>query len=261
MEEVKSGEELPRPRRPVNHHFRVRVGALVGRGFSIWFKNFVPATLLALVVSTPLVLLVYFLVPHEVSLDSDEETSLFEFLNFAIASFTGIVLSGALSYTVFQQLRGRKVAFGESLRIGLGRIFPVLGVGILAGVCILLGMVACVIPGLILTSALYVAVPTCVVERPGVVAALKRSFELTRNNRWPIFGAYFVQGVFTNLLGMATGLVLGALQVQESTLLLVLTLASVVFGSPNAVMQAVTYHDLRTGKEGAEIDELVAVFE
>lgn len=260
MEEVKSGEDLPRSKRPINHHFRVRVGALVGRGFSIWFKNFVPATLLALVVSLPLVVLVYLFVPHEVDLAS-EETSLFEFLNFVIASFTGLVLSGALAYTTFQQLRGRKVAFGESLRIGLGRIFPVLGVSILAGVCIMLGLVACIIPGIILTSALYVAVPACVVEKPGMIEALKRSFDLTKNNRWPIFGAYFVQGLFTNLSGFVLGFALALAQPSALTFSLVITLVSVVLGSPGAVMQAVAYHDLRTGKEGAEIDELVAVFE
>ena len=259
MEEVKT-EVPPRPRRPINHHFTVRVGALIARGFSIWFKNFLPTSLLALVVSAPLVALVYFFVPREPSLDSDDG-SLYSLLNALIAGFTGLVLSGALSYTVFQQLRGRKVGFGESLQIGLSRILPVLGVGILAGLCYVLGTLACVIPGIIAMCALYVSVPVCVVEKPGIVASLKRSFELTRNSRWPIFGAYFVQNLFGTLLAMATAFVLAALQVEESVLNVVVTLASGLYATPNAVMQAVAYHDLRTGKEGAEIDELVAVFE
>src|SRR5262245_10906458 len=253
-------EVKPRPRRPINHHFSVRVGALVGRGFSIWSRNFGPAALLALIVSAPLVALVFLFVPRESKL-SEDEWSLFEFLNFVIAGFTGLVLSGALSYTVFQQLRGRAVSFGDSLQVGLSRIFPVLGVGSLVGVCNLLGTIACVIPGVILTCALYVAVPACVVEKPGITESLKRSFDLTRNSRWQIFGAFFVQGLFTNLLGLLTAFVLGAFDIEQSIFNLILTLTSVIYASPSAVMQAVAYHDLRTGKEGAEIDELVAVFE
>jgi hypothetical protein len=259
MEEVgTAGATIPR--KHVNHAFRVRVGALLGRGFSIWLKNLLPATLLALLVSGPLVLLGYLFLPRPGDLEVDT-ASFYESFNSLVAGFTGLLLSGSLSYTTFQQLRGRSVAFGQSLAIGLSRIFPVLGVGILVGLCVILGFVACVIPGIILTCALYVAVPICVVEKPGVVDSLKRSFELTKNNRWQIFGAYLVQGVIAYLLGLAIGAALVVMQASPTTSTVIVTLASAIFGTPNAVMQAVTYHDLRTGKEGAEIEELVAVFE
>ena len=47
-----------------------------------------------------------------------------------------------------------------------------------------------VIPGLVLSTIWWVAIPVAVVERPGTVASLRRSSELTKGVRWRIFGLF-----------------------------------------------------------------------
>ena len=83
-------------------------------------------------------------------------------------------------------------AIGASLRHGLRIVFPVLGVALLSVLMMMLSAIALVIPMFIVMTMFWVAIPAAVVERPGVIASLKRSAELTTGNRWRVFGIYAV---------------------------------------------------------------------
>jgi hypothetical protein len=163
-------------------------------------------------------------------------------------------------YGAFQQMRGRPFDVGVSLQKGLGRFFPVLGAAVCAGVGIGLGTLLFVLPGIILATMWYVAIPACVLEGMGPFAALSRSASLTRGSRWKVFGlslvialtiavpAAILQGVLGFTLGW-TGLVLGNY------------IGRVLGGAFAAITAAVLYHDLRAAKEGIDVDRIAAVFE
>jgi hypothetical protein len=95
---------------------------------------------------------------------------------------------------------------------------------------------------------LAVAVPVCVVERPGIWASLARSRALTAGHRWKILGAMVLIGIIVSLVSLLAGIVsggagaMGALAVQ-----FVLT---ALMGVWISVAAAVIYHDLRLLKEG-----------
>jgi hypothetical protein len=55
-------------------------------------------------------------------------------------------------------------------------------------VAILLGLIALVVPGLMIATAWLVSMPSLVVERVGIRAAINRSIWLTSGYRWPVFG-------------------------------------------------------------------------
>ena len=73
------------------------------------------------------------------------------------------------------------------------------------------GMISCVatigasilllVPGLMVAVAWSVAAPALAVERLGPLAALSRSADLTRGNRWRIFGLMAIALVFLAVLG------------------------------------------------------------
>ena len=69
---------------------------------------------------------------------------------------------------------------------------PVLGklilLGIVEAVGYAIGFVLLVVPCLILLTIWSVAAPVVVLERAGVLAALRRSRELVRGSGWPVFG-------------------------------------------------------------------------
>src|SRR5678815_3832515 len=104
---------------------------------------------------------------------------------------------------------------------------------------------------------LYVATQASVLERPGLLGALRRSRELTAGYKWQIFGLLFLLGV----IGFVTNLILtGAMSATPHTVddpfrnltnLMYVTVAhQIVFGSLGAVMASVAYYLLRAEKEG-----------
>jgi hypothetical protein len=91
-------------------------------------------------------------------------------------------------------------------------VLPVLpaliGVGILAGLGIVVGFILLSVPGLILLTWWAVVAPVVVIERKGV-DALGRSRELVRGNGWQVFGVivvvFIIQLIANGILGAIFG--------------------------------------------------------
>jgi hypothetical protein len=171
----------------------------------------------------------------------------------------GLIVTGAVTYGTVQEMRGYHVPLGDSISVGLKRSLPVLWVGLLAGLCIMGGLILLIIPGLMLMCALWVVVPVAVVERPGGVDALKRSAELTGGFRWSILGIFLLVGILNAVVGNIAQRVL--IEVSLSVLLIGSLIIGFVFNIYGAVCAAVGYSILRNEKDGVELDELAAVFE
>lgn len=88
-------------------------------------------------------------------------------------------------------------------------------VGLLQGLLILVGLLALVVPGLIVWTATFLAVPVRLFEGVNGGAALRRSAEITRGNRLPVLGvgAIYV-AMLVALLACAFG-PLGLVEVWE----------------------------------------------
>jgi len=240
-----------------------RIGAVIGRGFSILFRNIVPFGLLALIVYSPYIVLI------ALGLDSstgfEEDSGLF--IAIALAAGFGymllyFLLNAAVVYGTVQDLRGGKATLGACLGRGLSTIFPVIGAGVLVWLVTALGAIVFVIPGIIAMVMLWVAIPVAVTERKGPVESLSRSSELTKGNRWGIFGIIFLVGILNAVVGTVIQLGLGAASGEASMAAVVLsTLSEIFFALLFAVISAVAYHDLRAAKEGTDIEQIAAVFD
>jgi hypothetical protein len=244
--------------------FQLQVGPVLSRSFSVWLRHFFPFMLMAVIFYAPMALYLGLLLVVGASPEAFKAFSLVERL-FSI--ILGLALSGAVTYGVFQHLRGQPADTGDILRAGLRHLFPVWGVSIYAGILTGIGLILLIVPGLMLMCRYYVAVPVAVVEDPGASNALSRSTELTEGSRWPIFGLVLILGVIsigTALLGgfvlaiFAEGTATGRAEALQEVAVTVLTLPAAVL---QAVAAAVAYHDLRIGREGADVEELVKVFD
>ena len=236
-------------------------GAVLSRSFSIWFKNLVPFTILTLLVYSPVILYTLIVMSGELTLKG---ITTWAWANVALTLILSMVATAALTYGTFQQLRGRHATIGESIGVGIKRMFPVLGVGILAGLCVLGGLILLIVPGLIIMCMLWVAVPVAVVEQPGVGASLKRSAELTKGSRWHVFGVIFCLGVIDNIVDkvLASSFIDPPSSMTDvKVYMFLIVIFSILLGSLGAVASAVGYHDLRESKEGVGIEELAKVFD
>lgn len=92
-------------------------------------------------------------------------------------------------------LTGKRPGVGQCLRAGWRHMLPVAGVGALYMAGVWTGAWFLVAPGLALASVWSVATPCQVWEGTAVVDSLKRSLDLTENNRLAIFGLRLVMGI------------------------------------------------------------------
>ncbi len=174
-----------------------------------------------------------------------------------------LVEVGAITHGVINDLAGRRVSLGAMIAAGARRAVPLLVAGVLAYLLVFLGTILLVVPGIWLACALAVVMPAVVVERPGVVGAIRRSFALTKGKRFSVFVVFLL--LVLVVMGAA---VLGSVLLPTLTASIapaigtvVGALLNVVFGTLFWVAPGVVYHDLRVAKEGVATAQLAAVFE
>ena len=168
------------------------------------------------------------------------------------------LLFATLTHGTICDLRGAPARIRESLSWGLGRLFPVVGITIVASIATLLGLMLVVVPGLMLMTMWWVAVPAAVVERAGVIASLRRSAELTRGHRWKVLGVVAIISIGQLVLDMVINLILSAAPIFSVVGSFLITVAATAYF---AIVTAVCYHDLRVLKDGVGIDEIARVFD
>lgn len=177
-------------------------------------------------------------------------------IGLVVSIVCSVIMQGVVTHTVVADLQGRKATVGESLSVALRSFWVLLGVGIVAGLAMMLGLVLLVVPGIIIFLVWMVAGPVVVAEKAGVGRALERSRDLTRNHRWWLLLLAFVYLVMSWILSTLVGIVgVAAIGFQpESTLNIVnLGIAPLVQAISTllwAAIIAATYVELRTVKEG-----------
>ena len=147
----------------------------------------------------------------------------------------------------------------------MSRAFPILLVAIVMGFAMILGTLALIIPGIIIWLMFYVAIPVAVVERPGVFASLGRSRQLTRGNRWRLFGLALIYALISGVIQVVLGLVIVGLALsggEPSPFAVAVNWISQAVGALlYSTFAAVTYFALREAKEGLDVNQLAAVFD
>ncbi len=230
-------------------------GRVIGRSFSVWLRNFVPFSIVTLVVHLPVLALAAAMPPGGGPGWNAADNLL--------SGLARLVAIGALAYGVLESLHGERPSIGALFRTGFRKLGSVFAVSFRVGLWLLLGVVLLVVPALVWYCALFVAVPAIVVENERDSAeALQRSRDLTRGHRWAILAVVlvmFVVSVAGVLLAGALSVALRSLPQPAPTLaaVAVIALASTV----GACAPAVAYHDLRLAKEGVSTADLVKVFE
>jgi len=242
-----------------------RIGTVFRLSFAIWWRNAAPFTLLTTIIYVPLILWAMSLARGQVDAAQVEQ---FGLVSVGIVSLLNMLLTATLTYGVVMELRGERASLGACVVNGLKRFFPVVGVTLLTTLAIGGATLLLIVPGLIVSCMLWVAVPAAIVERPGLMGALRRSRALTQGNKMQIFGLIL-------LLGMLTGAVSGIMQAvlleggsiadtsveRLPTYIYAEVVRIVVFGPLGAVLPAVSYFLLREEREGVSAAELAKVFE
>lgn len=194
--------------------------------------------------------------------DIDAQFALF--IGAIVVAFACYQLAAsAMTHAVYQLARGREVRPPESLSVGLRSLPRIAWLALVTTALTVLGFVFCVVPGIIAMLSFFCAVPSAVVERTGVRAALDRSASLTEGYRIQVFLAFLAFELPSTVIGrlgeaMVTARAGPELQIAGASIMFVMFLFDLLVVT---ILHAVSYYRLRSMKEGLDLEEIAAVFD
>jgi hypothetical protein len=151
---------------------------------------------------------------------------------------------GGLIRLTVADLRAEAISTDEAMAEGRRRLWPLLGLYLLAGLGIGLGFCLLIVPGLMLATAWSVVGPVLIEERRPVMDTFHRSAELTRGSRLNIFGVGLTL-VVLQLIGVLAASVVSAPFPALLSGALIWPLWSTVFSVVAGVVAAVAYDEVR----------------
>ena len=259
-----------------------RVGRVIARSVSTFFRNFAAFGLIALVLTSPIYVYAVLTGPSEYfDYDGNQSSIGYEFITITIIEILlTYAVTAALVYGTVQDLKNNKVSLGDCFSQGLARMFPVLGVAIVSGIVTLaaflpvaLGIIfrpagpVLLIPGLIVIVMLWVTIPVAVLEQRGL-GSLSRSAGLTKGYRWRIFFVFINLGVVDIglsflLTALSDAMPLGGVASDGAFAgaVAIEWILSALTSTFMAVVYTVSYHDLRVAREGVDTGQIAAVFD
>lgn len=251
---------------------KVDVGQVLARGFSALRDNFLPFLAASLLLAgLPAFALQYW---AQRTFDTADPgfvltggywTVLGATLLASIVST--VLLQGVLTRSTVLHLGGRDADLGASAVLALRLLPALIGLSLLLGLMIGVGTMLLVFPGLMIYCATLVAVPALIEERPGILASITRSRDLTRGSRWRIFLIVILFWFFSAAIQSIVALIAGVSLVDASQPPVEPLRAGIAAGVSAslstmiaAVVTAALYVELREVREGATTNELADVF-
>jgi hypothetical protein len=262
---VAGAAPMPAPSSFGTPYRSIDLGQVLSETFSLFIANIVTfAVIVALALSPAIAALVFAIVTVSSVRGFNPAVLLWFLAPYALALVTMPIATGALTFSVIQQKRGRHPSLGECLSVGLSRLPTLLGIGFVSGVALLGGFALCILPGFFVQTILCASTSIAVAERSGTFDSLSRSVSLTEGYRWPVFGVLLVISILGWVVERIPNLIATALPHNEiiSWMMLATTISLLVlsFGL-HATAQALIYYHLRVAKESIDANELAAVFD
>ena len=170
----------------------------------------------------------------------------------AIAAVGQALYTGAVVGAVDDMRDGRRdFSALDLLRSAAPFILPLILAGVFYGICVAVGLLLLIVPGLIFLTWFSLFAPAIVLERRGAFDAFTRSRELVHGNGWRVFGvivvAFIIQTVVQNILNRI------GINADSTVLRTVLSVVGSVITAPIfGLAVSVVYFQLRDIQQGTQ---------
>ena len=237
-------------------------GETIGKGFNLYFENFIPILLFSLVCQLPLVLLLQFGNLSSILESGSLNFGYFGSLYVSIIwySLVQCFLSAYIIHLIAKKIQGNNLSGRENNIASIFRIIlPVIGLTLLLNLVKGLGYMACFVPGILIALGFSLAVPILVIERRKIRESMTRSWILTQGRKGTVFLVLLVAAsisVFFQLVFLIL-----QLTVLDQQLVMYLNYGVLAFINPlDSCFRVVLYYNLRIEKEGFNIEHLAQQF-
>jgi hypothetical protein len=143
----------------------------------------------------------------QASRDSSQGELLFWTVVATVISLVGYFVVQAPLVELVRDVRDGRAdrSVGETYRAVQPRIGAVIGAGVIAAVCIGAGLLAFLVPGLVLLTLWALIVPVVVIEGCGPMRSFGRSQEIVRGHLWTMFALMLI--AFVGVMGIVANLI------------------------------------------------------
>jgi Membrane domain of glycerophosphoryl diester phosphodiesterase len=165
----------------------------------------------------PAILLGYFIPEPEIPAELGDEAMFAVIMQFYKDIAPWLFLTTLLAFignlAIYSLvLNDAKPTVGEALRLALGFFLPMFVASMLSSLAILFGFILLIVPGIYLAIKFSLVGPALVAENiKSPVAALSRSWQLTKGNSLNILAFYLIIGVVAVVIYLVIAGLLGAL--------------------------------------------------
>jgi hypothetical protein len=191
-------------------------------------------------------------------------------VTWVISAIGSVLLAGMLTSVMGDAVLGRPTTIGETWRKVRPRFWALLGAAFLGTLVPVIGLVACIVPGVFLWAAWSFMTPAVVLERVGVFASIRRSWRLAVPDWWRVFGIRSLATIIASVIAgvivfpaslLAVGSVVASGRVADGGLglvpLAIISIGGAIGGIITAPFSsgvlALLYIDRRMRAEGLDV--------
>ena len=241
------------PRAPLDLRRPRDIGALIGDGFSLYFREFRTFLLIAIAVVVPVELIVGGIGLGQFTGDYDSTPSVAENVIPILTSFLVIApLTSAMSiYALLDVSEGRKPRAGATIQRGLDVFAPLVLVMLLYAAAVFVGLLALIIGAIYALVVLSFCIQAAVIDERRGVDALRRSWDLVRGSFWRVLAITLVANLLVGALSAVVGAPFVAAADATGKVVYQLVgqiLGGVLFAPPAALITTLLYFDQRRRK-------------
>lgn len=236
-------------------------GETIGKGFNLYFNNFLQILIVSLLCQIPL----FLLMKNTNIFDPEEITFSANLVQRIIVYFANLLTQLILSIWITYFVSKKFLDDVSIPNIKPVKIIPLFIRAIMLSIAValatILGFVALIIPGIIITLGYTVATNVLVIEGKSVWQSMKRSWYLTKGERGPIFGLIFVTGLIVGCIATPLAAVSAVFLAKNPEWMAYLNRVISALVEPiDSCVTVVIYFNLRIKKEGFNIEHLTKQF-
>lgn len=184
-------------------------------------------------------------------------------LSTGVWLFAGVIVvysivGGVVSVLASDAYLGRPLDTGAAFRLTASRLLSLIVAGAIRAICIFLGVVLLVLPGVYALSAFFAVTQTVVLEGSGAARSLSRSSALSVGLKPHIIGTLFLIGLIGLSITVGIGL-LSSMSQSKVVVNVVSTAVAIVLYPLFGLVETMLYYDARIRKEGFDVEYLAGV--
>jgi hypothetical protein len=155
------------------------------------------------------------------------------------------IYTGGLMFMISRLVSGESWSIKESLLVGLGCWLNLLVVHVISSGLVILGLMAFVVPGLVVLARLSVAEFSVVLERRSPMDSLIHSSRITKRFTWQIIGSVVLLSALLLAVKLLLSIIIATLSLQHVFVFMISELIIIILWS-NLTILLFRYYSLAT---------------